>query len=121
MPKNAANMDSGADGRVSYRAIWKVVLSIPCGRVASYGQVARLAGLPRHARLVAPAMSADDAPVLPWYRVINAAGRIALPPNSPGYRKQRALLKDEGVVVSKGRVDLAVYGWKAGTESPLLD
>jgi methylated-DNA-protein-cysteine methyltransferase related protein len=117
MPKNAAKLD----GRGKHRAIWKVVRSIPRGRVASYGQVARLAGLPRHARLVAPALSAAEAPVLPWHRVINAAGRIALPPNSPGYRRQRQLLKDEGVVVSKGRVDLAVYGWKAGTESPLLD
>ena len=89
--------------------------------MASYGQVARLAGLPRHARLVAPALSAADAPTPPWYRVINAAGRIAPSPNSPGYRRQRQLLKDEGVVVSKGRVDLAVYGWKAGTQSPLLD
>lgn len=110
MPKNA-----------SFQAIWKVVSAIPRGRVASYGQVARLAGLPRGARLVGPALSATDAPKLPWHRVINAAGRIALPPNSKGYRRQRQLLRDEGVVVAKGRVDLARYGWKAGGESPLLD
>ena len=121
MPKNAAETGVAPDVGAKHQAIWNVVRSIPRGRVASYGQVARLAGLPRHARLVAPAMSAAKAPALPWYRVINAAGRIAMPPNSPGYRKQVQLLKDEGVVVSKGRVDLGKYGWKAGGASPLLD
>ena len=105
----------------SYKAIWKVVISIPPGRVASYGQVARLAGLPKRARLVGTALGAAPAGSLPWYRVINAQGRIALPPNSRGYREQCKRLREEGVVVSKGRVDLRRYGWKAGNDSPLLD
>jgi methylated-DNA-protein-cysteine methyltransferase-like protein len=53
--------------------------------------------------------------------VINAQGRIALPPNSPGFREQRKRLREEGVMVVKGRVDLRQYGWKTGSDSPLLD
>ena len=103
-------------------AIWKIVSTIPKGRVASYGQVARLAGLPRHARMVGAALGlAPASKKLPWFRVINAQGRIALPPNSPGFREQRKRLRDEGVMVVKGRVDMKKYGWKAGSDSPLLD
>ncbi len=106
----------------SYAAIWKIVSTIPRGRVASYGQVARLAGQPRHARLVGKALGEAPAALkLPWYRVMNAAGRIALPPNSWGYREQSKRLREEAVVVSKGKVDLKRFGWKAGNESPLLD
>ena len=111
MPANASHM-----------AIWKIVGTIPKGRVASYGQVARLAGLPRHARMVGAVLGlAPASKKLPWYRVINAQGRIALPPNSPGFREQRKRLRDEGVMVVKGRVDMKKYGWKAGNDSPLLD
>lgn len=105
----------------SYQAIWNIVSSIPRGKVASYGQVARLAGLQRRARLVGTALGEAPAGRLPWHRVINAQGRIALPPNSPGFHEQRKRLREEGVLVVKGRVDLRKYGWKAGDDSPLLD
>jgi methylated-DNA-protein-cysteine methyltransferase-like protein len=105
----------------SYKAIWNIVSTIPRGRVASYGQVARLAGLPKNPRMVGPALGAADRLKLPWHRVMNAQGRIALPPNSRGYREQCRLLREEGVIVTKGKVDLRIFGWKAGTESPLLD
>jgi methylated-DNA-protein-cysteine methyltransferase-like protein len=105
----------------SYQAIWNIVRTIPRGRVASYGQVARLAGLPRHARMVGAALGEAGALKLPWHRVVNAQGRIALPPNSAGFREQRKRLRDEGVSVLKGKIDLKVYGWKAGEASPLLD
>jgi methylated-DNA-protein-cysteine methyltransferase-like protein len=106
----------------SHAAIWNIVRTIPKGRVASYGQVARLAGLPRNARMVGKALGEAPAALkLPWFRVMNAAGRIALPPNSRGYREQSRLLRNEGVIVTKGRVDLKKFGWKAGSESPLLD
>ena len=106
----------------SYEAIWNVVRAIPRGRVASYGQVARLAGLPKNARMVGRALGEAPAALkLPWFRVMNAAGRIALPPSSRGYREQSRLLREEGVIVTKGRVDLKRFGWKAGNESPLLD
>ncbi len=105
----------------SYQAIWNIVSTIPRGRVASYGQVARLAGLPGRARLVGTALGEAGSRSLPWHRVINAQGRIALPPNSPGFREQRKRLREEGVMVVKGKVDLRQYGWKSGNDSPLLD
>ncbi len=105
----------------SYLAIWNVVRTIPRGRVASYGQVARLAGLPKRARLVGTALGEAPAGSLPWYRVINSQGRLSLPPNSAAYREQRKRLREEGVMVVKGRVDLRMYGWKAADASPLLD
>lgn len=106
----------------SYEAIWKVVRTIPRGRIASYGQVARLAGLPKNARMVGRALGEAPASLkLPWFRVMNAQGRIAMPVNSRGYREQSRLLREEGVVVAKGKVDLKRFGWKAGSESPLLD
>jgi len=104
-------------------AILAVVADIPCGRVATYGQVARLAGLPGRARLVGRALA--DAPPeaagIPWHRVINAQGRISLTATSPAGREQRRRLKNEGIVFLKGRVDLRRYGWHAGNDSPLLD
>ncbi len=105
----------------AYEAIWNIVRTIPRGKVASYGQVARLAGLPKRARLVGTALGAAPAGSLPWYRVMNSQGRIALPPNSRGFREQRKRLREEGVMVVKGRVDLGQYGWKASSDSPLLD
>lgn len=78
--------------------IWRVVASIPPGRVESYGSVARRAGLPRRARLVGHALrTAPDELALPWHRVVNASGRISFPEGSPGYVLQRSRLEAEGV------------------------
>ena len=90
--------------------VWAVVAAIPRGRVATYGQVAELAGLPRGARLVGRILSRLPAGTrLPWHRVINAAGAVSLP-GSAGAR-QRALLEAEGVPFARGRVDLGRVGW----------
>jgi methylated-DNA-protein-cysteine methyltransferase-like protein len=104
----------------SFTAIWRVVSAIPAGCVATYGQVARLAGLPRRARLVGQVLG-EAGTELPWHRVINAQGRSSLPANSRGQREQKRRLREEGVVFSGGRVDLARYGWHVGDDSPLLD
>ncbi|HEX6883441.1 MAG TPA: MGMT family protein [Planctomycetota bacterium] len=87
-----------------------VVDSIPRGRVATYGQVAREAGLPRHARLVGRLLARlPTGTTLPWHRVINAAGRISL---RPGGTRQRRRLAREGVRGSAtGRIDLARFRW----------
>ena len=105
--------------RSTFTEIWEVVARIPRGRVATYGQVARMAGFPGGARTVGWAMRAvpdglriDGRPV-PWQRVINSAGGISLPlgPGSPGDRQAR-LLRREGIVLSRnGRADLAVCRW----------
>ena len=78
--------------------IWRVVASIPRGRVESYGSIARRAGLPRRARLVGHALrQAPEALGLPWHRVVNAAGRISFPEGSRMHSLQRRLLEEEGV------------------------
>ena len=78
--------------------IWRVVASIPRGRVESYGSIARRAGLPRGARLVGHALrQAPDSLGLPWHRVVNAAGRISFPEGSRMHALQRRLLEEEGV------------------------
>jgi len=99
-----------------YQVIWDTVLQIPPGRVASYGQVAEEAGLPRRHRLVGKALR--ELPVdsgIPWYRVMNAQGRISLPPRSESAILQRELLEEEGVEFRGGRVDLRRFGWLPGS------
>lgn len=98
-----------------YHRIYRVVRHIPKGRVATYGVVARLAGRPGAARTVGWALSAlgDDTDV-PWWRVINAAGRISISAPGHGAVLQRALLLREGVRFAPGgAVNLGLYGWPA--------
>ena len=100
------------DGQVAVEAIWRVVAGIPAGRVTTYGEVARLAGLPRGARQVGRALGKAPAALrLPWFRVIGAGGRIALPRGSSGYRAQISKLRADGVVVKNGRVRLPEFQW----------
>ncbi len=92
--------------------IWLVVNQIPKGKVASYGQVARLAELPGYARYVGYVMKNLPAGTkLPWHRVVNSQGRISFPRNSASYQRQKSLLEDEGVVFVKGKFSMKEYGW----------
>jgi methylated-DNA-protein-cysteine methyltransferase related protein len=97
-----------------YACIYRTVKRIPKGRVATYGQIARLAGLPRQARLVGYALHnlRDHVdPHVPWHRVINARGQSSLPDLDA--ELQRQLLKAEGVVFDRGGcADLLKFGWK---------
>lgn len=104
-----------------YARIWRVVAAIPPGKVASYGQVAELAGIARGARQVGRALGAAPPELnLPWHRVLNAAGRIALPAGSRGYKKQRERLVTEGVVMRGDRVDLTRCRWTPGLDEILF-
>ena len=104
--------------RKALERIWKAVSAIPRGEVASYGGIARRAGLPRRARLVGHALKVAPASLkLPWHRVLNAQGRISLPAGSKAHRLQRRLLEEEGVVFRNGRVDL---GKSAGLDLDAL-
>jgi methylated-DNA-protein-cysteine methyltransferase-like protein len=97
----------------THARIHAVVGRIPHGRVATYGQVAELVGLPGGARQVGYALHALEAQSsIPWQRVINAKGRVS-PRSVPGFDAvQRALLEREGVVFgADGRVDLERYRW----------
>lgn len=90
--------------------IWQVVASIPCGRVATYGQVAELAGLPGSPRRVGRSLAGlPSGSRLPWHRVINAAGRVSL--GGTAGERQRQRLRDEGVIFANGRVNLDRYRW----------
>jgi len=94
-------------------AIFAVIRAIPRGKVATYGQVALLAGLPRAARLVGHTLrNLPDHTTLPWHRVINAAGKIALPDESPSFCEQVRRLTAEGVAIKNGRILLAQYQWQ---------
>ncbi len=100
-----------------HERIFDVVERIPRGSVATYGQVARLAGLGRHARLVGYALHACDRPV-PWHRVINARGEISARADRYSETLQYRLLAREGVVFGQGgRISLERFRW--GNEGPV--
>ena len=97
----------------SYAKIYRVVKKIPEGRVATYGQVARIAGLAGHARQVGYALHAVPEEMdLPWHRVINAKGEISVRATPGSEPLQRVLLEDEGVEFRGQRVDMKRFGWK---------
>ena len=100
-----------------YALVWAAVKRIPRGRVATYGQIAALAGMPRHARQAGYALAATPESLkIPWHRVINAEGRISLRLKhweSGSDDLQRILLESEGVIFDgSGRVDLKKFRWQ---------
>ena len=108
-----------SDADIGYARIYSVVRRIPRGRVATYGQIARLAGLPGQARQVGYALHAmaTDRPV-PWHRVINARGEVSRRSDPGPDEAQRRFLEREGVMFDAGgRVDLARYQWRPRGES----
>lgn len=96
----------------SHPRILAVVRRVPRGRVATYGLIARVAGMPRQARLVGYALrhATDD---VPWHRVVNAQGTISDRADPDCIPLQRALLEAEGIEFDwKGRLNLQRYLWK---------
>lgn len=85
------------------KAVWDVVSSIASGRVMSYGEVARAAGYPRHARMVSKAMGRSAEP-LPWHRIVRSDRTLAFEVGSKPYIKQQGLLAKEGVYIVNGKV-----------------
>ena len=105
---------AGASGKSGWQAVYTVVRRIPKGRVATYGQVAALAGMPRAARQVGYALSAlESGARVPWQRVVNARGEVSERSAGHGDLVQRALLEGEGVVFDEsGRIPLTRFQWK---------
>jgi methylated-DNA-protein-cysteine methyltransferase related protein len=102
-----------ANAASTYRDIYAVVARIPKGRVATYGQVALLAGFPRSARFVGYALSSLTDQTVPWHRVVNASGEISLRSGGDGAEVQRLRLEREGVSFdSRGRIDLRRFQWR---------
>ena len=93
--------------------IIELIRAIPPGKVATYGEIAKLAGSPRAARQVVRILHTyGEKERLPWHRVVNRQGRISLKPMQ-GYEKQRGLLEHEGVVFdANDTIDLARFQWK---------
>ena len=89
--------------------VWQIVFSIPEGKVATYGQIARLAGMPAKSRLVGKILSQlPPGTKLPWHRVINSAGKIT----NPNAGAQIERLQDEGITPIHGKVSLKLYQWQ---------
>lgn len=101
-----------SQGIVGHERIYGEVRRIPKGRVATYGQIAALAGIPRQPRRIGYALSALKDESVPWHRVVNARGEISRRAD-PGYENyQRILLEQEGVVFdANGRIALDKYRW----------
>ncbi len=99
-----------------YEQIYQVVRQIPYGQVATYGQIAELAGLPRQARLVGYALfrSTDHTLEVPWHRVVNAKGEVSMSPLRDGMDYvQRALLESEGIEFNAiGKLNLDRHRWQ---------
>lgn len=93
--------------------IWATIRDIPEGSVASYGQIAEIAGIPRGARQVGYALrhlpSGHD---VPWHRVITSSGRIAFDAGSRAFNEQKKRLMKEDVPILNGRVDMQKYRWQ---------
>ena len=104
----------------TFQRIYATVRRIPVGRVATYGQIATLAGFPGRARQVGYALAAlPNGSAVPWHRVINAQGRLSLERSMPGGGVvQRQRLEREGIVFEGRRVSLQRFGWKVRRSRP---
>ncbi|MEE2665773.1 MAG: MGMT family protein [Myxococcota bacterium] len=104
----------------SYSRIYRIVRRIPRGRVATYGQIARLAELPSNARQVGYALHAlSEGSGVPWQRVVNHRGEVSARSFAGMERVQRALLEAEGVEFDpRGRIDLTRSQWRPRTTAP---
>ena len=99
------------------RDILNVIALVPSGKVATYGQIARLAGYPQHARFVGRTLSdLVENHAIAWHRIVNAQGEIrVLQTTTHGLSLQAELLCAEGIVVNEGRVSLKSYRWDGST------
>jgi methylated-DNA-protein-cysteine methyltransferase-like protein len=103
--------DAGSDRRAP---VFQVIAQIPAGFVATYGQIAALAGMPGAARYVGYCLRGlPKGSKLPWQRVIGAGGRIAFPAGSDAFERQAKRLRKEGVIVNNGRISLKQFQWLA--------
>ena len=93
--------------------IWATICDIPEGSVASYGQIAEIAGIPRGARQVGYALRhLPKGSQVPWYRVIQASGKIAFKSGSDAFNEQSKRLVREDVAILNGRIDMKKYRWQ---------
>ncbi len=95
-----------------HKKVIDIIAQIPAGKVATYGQIAAMAGYPGRARHVGWILNRTNTVNLPWHRVINSKGSISLPHNGQ-YELQKTLLQSEGVLFSDDDiVDLKFFCWR---------
>ena len=100
-----------------YRKIWETINRIPVGKVATYGQIAKIAGLGAHARLIGYALhNLPHNSTVPWHRVINSKGEISLSKESGLYYYQKTLLEQENIIFNSNKIDLEKYSWQPELE-----
>jgi len=103
-----------------HQKIRRTIARVPAGSVATYGQIAAEAGVPRRARLVGQVLRQLPAGSdIPWHRIINAQGTISLSEGSDGWKLQRGRLEEEGVTFRNGHVDLEKYRWRPSLDELL--
>jgi len=88
--------------------------------VASYGQVADLAGLPRRARLVSKVLKTSNDSEIPWHRVVNSQGKVSIPGGLPTHRLQLSLLREEGVELRGTMVNMKKHRWQPSLDTLLF-
>ena len=100
-----------------HQSVWKVVSEIPSGHVLTYGEVARLSGMPKAARRVSQALRRAPKNLnVPWHRVINSQGKISFPEDSSGWLRQKDMLEEEGIVFLKGKINLELFGYRGAVD-----
>ena len=100
-----------------FERIYEIVRQIPYGRVATYGQIAAMAGNPRWARVVGYALHVNPDPLsIPCFRVVNREGRVSPAFVFGGENRQIALLEAEGILVEDGKVELSAFLWRPDAE-----
>lgn len=105
-------MNGKTDSMNTFERIYEVVKQIPKGRVATYGQVARLAGNPHWSQVVGYALHVNPNPeIIPCYRIVNRFGEVSSAFAFGGENAQIALLEADGIEVKNGKVDLNKYLW----------
>ena len=105
-------MDESSKPSELYKKIRNIISQIPEGKVATYGQIARIAGLESNARIVGYALhSLPEGSEVPWHRVINSRGRISLRKDNEYYHIQKVLLEKENIIFNNEKIDFKLYGW----------
>lgn len=99
-----------------------LIQSVPKGKVATYGLIARLAGSPQRARRVGWLLhSSSQKYALPWQRIIKSDGSLSFPEHSPNFRMQKQQLEAEGIIVKNARVNLKKFLWRSDSSRDELD
>jgi methylated-DNA-protein-cysteine methyltransferase-like protein len=103
-----------------FGTVYRIVRQIPRGKVATYGQIARLAGKPHAARMVGWAMSSSSpGDHVPWHRVVGAGGRLVITKAVEYFHFQKRLLQQEGVEFLGDRIVMASSQWEQGLTKKL--